>query len=113
MLRTFTGNIFELAQLCVKTFFSQDVPYNPYLFLLLDERTERDHSGCLIHHTVDPSSGRIEVKQMRVSASFAPLLLSNLEIAHLDIPGITDSASEAIDASSLSDRRVTGIQLGW
>ena len=31
---------------------------------------------------------------MRISPGLAPLLLSNLEIAHLNIPGITDQVSE-------------------
>ena len=84
----------ELARLCKKVFTSEGVPYNSDLFFILDERTERDQSACLVHHTVDPASGHVEEKQMRVSAGFAPLLLSNLEIAHLVIPGITDQVSE-------------------
>ncbi|VDC03380.1 unnamed protein product [Peniophora sp. CBMAI 1063] len=88
------NNVTQLARLCKKVFSSEGVPYNADLFFILDERTERDHSACLVHHTVDPASGHVEEKQMRVSAGFAPLLLSNLEIAHLVIPGITDQVSE-------------------
>lgn len=87
-------SIAELARICKRAFSSEGVPYHQDLFFILDDRTERDQSACLVHHTIDPVSGHVEEKQMRVSASFAPLLLSNLEIAHLVIPGITDQISE-------------------
>ena len=70
------------------------MPYHQSLFFVLDDRTERDQSGLLVHHEIDPASGHVEEKELRVSAGFAPLLLSNLEIAHLNIPGITDQISE-------------------
>lgn len=82
--------------MCFKAFSTEGVPYNQDLFFVLDDRTERDQSAYLVHHTVDPTSGHVEERQMRVSASVAPLLFSNLEIAHLNIPGITDQISDTI-----------------